>query len=128
MSIDEKLDLILATQAAIMDLMPKPEASERELNGERGDPELKVAPKRCAYVKGKRMSQLGADDLESVAELFDFFAKKNLITDAKKAGWDMESARLARGWARRKRSGWKPAPSSNAALFGDPDMSDDTPF
>lgn len=118
MTIDEKQDAILALLAELIDMMPKPVATDREMNGDHGDPTMKFETKSTVGVKGKRFSELTEKQLEALAHTFDFFAKKNSVEKPDDAKWDREKAKLARGWAKRKREGWQPKAGSSAALFG----------
>ena len=92
-------------------------ASDRELDGQHGDPQVKIIPRDWTaggVVKGQKMSLCPADFLDVFAETMDFFASRNDANNEKdakgrpKSHWDRQNAKLARGWARRIRDGWKP--------------------
>lgn len=103
-------------------------ASDRELDAQWGDPEVKLIPRDWTaggVVKGQKFSRCPADFLELYAESMDYFAQKNDASNAKdakgrpKSFYDRKNARYARGWARRLRSGWEP-PAKPAPSFGGP--------
>lgn len=91
-------------------------ASDRDLDGQYGDEEVRFNPRDWsgAPIKGKRMSRCDPDALDLLAEACDYFAQKNEAAGAKtssgkpKAQYDRTSAARARGWAKRLRAGWKP--------------------
>lgn len=92
-------------------------ASDRELDGQYGDPELKFVPRDWTaggVTKGQKFSRCPADFLDVLAETMDVFAERNDAKGEKdskgrpKSHWDRQNAKLARGWARRIRDGWKP--------------------
>lgn len=98
-------------------------ASDRDLDGEHGDPEVKFNPRDWtgAPCKGLRMSQCEAGALDLLAEAFDYFAQeadaKNEITVAGKSvsTYKRLDAARARGWAKRIREGkHTPAKTSEA--------------
>lgn len=100
-------------------------APDSDLDSEYGDEEIKKDPPRW---KGDtfapcHMSEASADYLDCYAEFKDYCAEKDTEKanelgasgddeEAKKklkyAGYGRKSARRARGWAARLRSGWKP--------------------
>jgi hypothetical protein len=111
---------------------PKEIASDADLDGKWGDPVVKARdPKDWTGETciGKKFSECPVAYLEMMAERSDYFAAKNDELGAKdekgrpKSHWDRKNAALARGWARRLRSGWKPAQTS----FGGND-DERTPF
>lgn len=114
-------------------------ASDRDLDGQYGDPEVKRKdPPRWdgpSFV-GRRYSECPPDYLDCLVGFLEWKAGKDSEkgTDEgnKYAKYARTDAARARGWAKRKRAGWKPAPTSNAALFGDDGPAqpadDDIPF
>ena len=95
-------------------------ASDRELDGQYGDPDVRFVPRSWTdggVVKGQRFSRCPPEFLDVLAESYDFFAEKNDAAGAKagngkpKSMYDRQSAKLARGWARRIRAGWTPPPT-----------------
>lgn len=102
-------------------------ASERDLDGQYGDPEVRMIPHDwtgTGVSKGMRLSRCPADFLDLYAGTMDYFAKKNDEKGEKdnkgnpKSRWDRKAAGLARGWARRIRAGWAPPPPAPAPTFG----------
>lgn len=99
---------------------PKKVASDQELDGTRGDPVVKFDPRDWTGLpkKGAKYSECPAEYLEKLAAAYDYFAAKNDEKgekDAKgrpKSHWDRKNAALARGWAKRSLTGWKPAAQS----------------
>lgn len=88
-------------------------ASDRDLDGKWGDPEVKFMPRDWsgASYKGCRMSECPAELLDMLAETFDYFAEKaeqkDERTDKGKpvADYKRNDAARARGWAARARAG-----------------------
>ena len=88
-------------------------ASDRDLDGKYGDPEVKFDPRDWSgdSCKGLHMSACPAEFLDLLAETFDYFAQK--AEDAKEvtssgkavAPYKRADAARARGWAKRIRSG-----------------------
>lgn len=118
---DPKTDLlagILAELRAIKSILasvvPKPVATDRDLDSTHGDPLLKFMPRDWTgpNCKDCRFSECPPDLLELVAETFDYFAQqaeeKNELTANGKptAPYKRLDAARARGWAKRKREGW----------------------
>lgn len=102
-------------------------ASDRELDGKYGDPRVKFIPRdwtQGGVRKGDAFSSCPPDFLELLAETFDYYATKKegqTGADGKPANfWDKKNARLARGWARRLRSGWEPPPAPPEPAFDAP--------
>lgn len=117
-SIDASLKALLAQTRASQ---PKPVASDRDLDGKYGDPQVKFNPRDWTgdSCKGLRMSQCPADFLDMLASTFDYFAqqaeKNNERTNNNKpvADYKRADAARARGWAQRNRNGHRPAASVN---------------
>ena len=92
-------------------------ASERELDGERGDPTIKYDPRDwtgASYV-GKKFSQTDPEYLAFLADGAEDYAgylrRKGDAASLKNAGYRERDARLARGWlARLEKGGWTPPP------------------
>ena len=113
-SIDATLKALLALQRGAQ---PKDTASDTDLDGQFGDPEIKAKDPRDwtgPSQKGKFMSQCPAPYLDLIASRLDFFAEKaeaeNTLTTSGKpvAPYNRRDAARARGWAARIRAGWKP--------------------
>jgi len=97
-------------------------ATDYDLDGKYGDEEIRRDPPRWEGAEknaGKKMSDCSAEYLDELASFFDWQADK----DEEKGGtytaadgtvkqakpeYKRKSAARARGWAARKRSGWKP--------------------
>jgi hypothetical protein len=100
-------------------------ADDRDLDGKYGDPEVKFEPRdwHGENCKGLRMSECPAEFLEMIAGTFDYFARKadennELANNGKPvAPYKRRDAARARGWALRKRNGWR---SASAPLDHDP--------
>lgn len=98
-------------------------ASDRELDGKFGDPELKFMPRDWtgASFKGSHFSECPPELLDMAAETFEYFARqadeKNERTDKGKPVSDYKrlDAARARGWAARMRSGVHPRPQTTEA-------------
>jgi hypothetical protein len=86
-------------------------ASDAELDGQYGDPEVKAKDPRDwtgPPMHGRRFSECPAEYLEMLAERYDYFVSQNAqATDEekKKANYNRKDAARARGWAERIRSG-----------------------
>lgn len=116
-SIDNSLKaLASAVQPLVMQMraaQPKPVASDRDLDGRFGDPELKFNPRDWsgASFKGRRFSECPPDLLDLVAETFEFFARQAEAKDERAnngkpvADYKRADAARARGWAKRIREG-----------------------
>lgn len=116
-SIDSTLKAMLALAqqrtAQVRASQPKPVASDRDLDGRYGNPELKFMPRDWTgpSFKGSRLSECPADLLDLVAETFDYFAakadEKHEITEKGKpvSEFKRADAARARGWAKRIREG-----------------------
>ncbi len=118
-SIDASLKQLVAASktAAAAPVTVAGAASEAELDGKFGDPEIKRDPKRWlgASMVGKRYSETTPDYLQCVADFKAWQAQKDdeaKAVDDKgrpKSHWAHKDRALALGWAARLRSGWKPA-------------------
>ncbi len=109
--------------------MPKAVASDRELDGAYGDPEVRLDPRDWTGTprsfKGKRLSQCPADYLDMSADMHDSFAEMNEASGATiptgksagkpKAPYNRKDAALCRGWAARVRAGKVPQRGAAAA-------------
>lgn len=123
-SIDATLKQLLAQTKAHT---PKEIASDADLDGQYGDPIVKVKDPRDwtgPSMKGRRFSECPSEYLEMVASRLDFFAesaeRENKIASNGKpeAPYRRRDAARARGWAQRVRNGWKstrPATTANAS-------------
>ena len=73
-------------------------------------------------MRGKRFSECPPEYLDMVAERLDYFCSTNTGAtedDQKKRKYQWLDAARARGWAKRIRAGWKPAPAAEG--WGDDD-------
>lgn len=116
-SIDATLKAMLALAqqrtAQARATAPKPVATDRDLDGKYGDPEIKFNPRDWTgpSCKGRRMSECPPEFLDMVAVTFDYFAQKaeenNERTNSGKpvAEYKRSDAARARGWAKRMREG-----------------------
>lgn len=131
---------------------PAPSALEVDIDGPRGNPEVRFMPKRWegANYKGKTFSECEPDFLDMLAETFDYFARKEDETGAldknggAKSRWTRLDAGRARAWAKRLRGNQgggngarraRPAPAAAAppmddfsAGFPAQEEDDDIPF
>lgn len=109
-SIDASLKLLVKQKAADA---PKAIASDRDLDGKYGDPELKVCPRDWTgpSYKGRKFSECPPALLDLAAEMFDYFGRqadeKNERTEKGKPVGEYRrlDAAKARGWAKRIREG-----------------------
>ena len=85
-------------------------ASDEDLEGPRGDPVVKFAPRgwHGALQVGRRYSACEADFLEMLAESLAWSAGNPKAGKEKYAAYDRADAARARSWARRVRAGWAP--------------------
>lgn len=112
-SIDASLRLLVQRSNARAAAGPKPVASDRDLDGQYGNPQVKFNPRDWSGVscKGRPMSECPPDFLDLLAATFDYFGdqaeKKDERTDAGKpvAAYKRADAARARGWAKRIRDG-----------------------
>lgn len=137
-SIDATLKAMLAlaqkrTQQARA-AAPKAIASDRDLDGKYGNPEVKFMPRDWTgqSFKGCRLSDCPPDLLDLIAETFEYFGRqaddKNEMTDKGKPVGDYKRSDAARcrGWAKRIRDGkhTPPAPAADgmgASEWPEPD-------
>lgn len=111
---------------------PKPVASDRDLDGKYGDPELKFNPRDWtgAPCKGRHFSECPPELLDMVADTFDYFARKSEETNERTNGgkpvaeYKRADAARARGWAKRMREGKHQAPQMVAAGVTDTEWAD----
>lgn len=128
-SIDASLKSLLAFNLATGQRAPEPTApavaSDRDLDSQHGDPEIKARDPRDwtgPTMKGRKFSQCPAEYLDMVAERLDYFCSQNAGAteeDQKKLRYQRLDASRARGWAKRIRAGWKPAAPADG--WGDDD-------
>ena len=105
----------LAPLRAMVDaLLPgMPIATAMECAGPYGDPQVRFDIKNMPPMKGKRMSQLPANQLDALASQLAFFADKEEAEGKEYKGKPqaprtrLDAAR-ARRWALRRRMGWMP--------------------
>lgn len=123
-AIYQKMDVLIGLARAAA---PKPIASDAELDGQYGDPEIRFNPKAWtgSPIKGLRMSACPPAALDILADSFEWMADKNeaekkVSTGGKPiAPMNRNDAARARGWARRLRNGFKPTTASDGAAFSD---------
>lgn len=95
----------------------KPAASDADLDGPHGDPEVKAKDPRDwsgEPMKGRKFSECPPEYLDMIADRLDYFTSQlgDSDEDKKKRGYNVKDAARARGWASRLRAGWKaPAPA-----------------
>lgn len=118
-SIDATLKAMLAlAQERTAKASGKTIATDRDLDGKYGDPELKFMPRDWTgpSFKHSHFSECPPELLDLVAETFDYFAQKAAETDERTdrgkpvADYKRQDAARARGWAARMRSGKHKAP------------------
>jgi len=83
-------------------------ADLREIDGDKGDPKIRMVPKRWTgeSFKGRRASQCAPDFLDMYADQLDWFADNPKEgEDPKKAKWDRLDAARCRRWAVEIREG-----------------------
>lgn len=108
-------------------------ATDRELDGKYGDPQVRFNPRDWtgADFKRRKFSECPADFLEMLAEAFDYLAdrseEKNELTDKGKAvaPFRRADAAKARGWAKRIKDGKHTPPAVDVAT--DNPWADDVP-
>jgi len=112
-------------------------ASDRDLDGQYGDPQIRFDPKRWVERGGDsfvgcRFSEAPAEYLDELASFLDWSAGRDEKSDDEKkrknARYRRTDAARARGWAKRKRDGWQPAGGGNAAGADWSAGDDDIPF
>lgn len=111
---------LVRIREALERLSPPP-APTVDLDGPRGDPKVRMIPKTWKgdqSFKGGPFSACPPELLDMIAETLLYFASKG--TDPKKAGYDRLDAARAKGWAERKRAGWKPPEKPAASAPGAP--------
>lgn len=132
-SIDASLKALVARQAPATAAPSAPAgvASDRDLDGKFGDPEIRARDPRDwtgEPMKGRKFSECPAEYLDLLAERLDYFAEKNAAgteDEQKKARYQRLDASRARGWAARIRAGKvKPAPATPG--WSDPDAGSDS--
>lgn len=132
--IEAKLDAVLAKRQQEERSKPAPAAAnvatDADLDSQYGDPKCRFMPRDWAgdSFKGATASQCPADLCDMMANTLEYFADKNAASDPKKAGYDRKDAARFRGWAIRKRNGWKPTeetPAQRSYDFDDSDTADD---
>jgi hypothetical protein len=118
---------------------PAEAASDADLDGKYGDPEVRFTPRDWTGepTKGLRMSQCDPDALDLLAEAYDYFAAKadedgETTTSGKPtAPYKRKDAARARGWSARIRGGWrtKTAEAAGQVPFAGTGFTDeDIPF
>lgn len=113
-SIDASLKLLVKQQSATS---PKPIATDRDLDGQYGNPVLKFIPRDWtgSTFKGCKFSECPPELLDLVANSCEYFGRvadeKGEATSGGKPVGDFKraDAARARGWAKRIRAGLVPA-------------------
>lgn len=113
-------------------------ATERDMDGKYGDAEVKTKDPRDwtgDSMRGVRFSQCSPEYLDLYAPFLDWMAEQEEMKDApdsKTIFYKRRDAALARGWAKRLRSGWQPPAQDTAAFPSDTaetqPVDDDIPF
>lgn len=131
---EESLALLRSIDASLRQLVtffaaqaPKAIASDRDLDGLHGDPQLKFTVRDWTgpSYKGRRFSECPAELLDMIAESLDYFARKADETDertsrgGKIGDFKRADAARARGWAKRIRDGKHKPPAADESTFGD---------
>lgn len=90
-------------------------ASDRDLDGARGNPTIKKDPKRWkgASRVGYHFSECEPEYLDEVAAFNDWKADNPMAGKETYANYDRLDAARARGWAQRIRNGWAPDASDS---------------
>jgi hypothetical protein len=121
--LEQKLDMLLAHLGVLASqhganghegpghTPPAPAALEVDIDGPRGNPEVRFDPKRWEgqSYKGKTFSECDPDFLDMLAETFDYFSRKEDESGAvdknggPKSRWTRLDAGRARAWAKRLR-------------------------
>lgn len=117
-------------------------ASDRDLDGQYGNPEVRTNPKRWdgPSFRGRRFSECSAEFLDVYAELLEWQGqqsdKKNERTNTNKPLGDYrrQDAARARGWAKRIRAGLvqqaprgpEPPPPGYSGPLGGPTFEEET--
>lgn len=114
-------------------------ASDRDLDGQYGDPEVRYDPRDWtgdSFV-GCPLSECSPEYLDVLAESLDSYAEwadgeGKTTSRGKPVGpYKRKDASRARGWAKRLRAGWKPPVREDEAFPSDaaaPLTDDDIPF
>lgn len=131
-NLEKQIASLIVKQAARQPAQPAGDvATDRDLDGQYGDPVIKKDPKRWegdSYV-GCRFSECPPEYLDEVANFkawqADMDSRKGTKEADTKAKFNRLDGNRARGWAARKRAGWQPAPAQDDAL---PAADDDIPF
>lgn len=95
-------------------------ASDKDLDGQRGDPVVKFVPRgwRPIY-KGKRFSGCDPEFLDALAESLAWSAEHPREGKEQYAQYDKLDSARARGWARRLRAGWRRAAPAVSTVEGE---------
>lgn len=101
-------------------------ASDADLDGPRGNPEVRTLPKRWTGedMRGRKYSDCEPEFLDMLADMLDWFANRDDESGAvdkngnPKSKWGRLDATRARGWARRLRADRGEAPRGGASARG----------
>lgn len=111
-------------------------ASDADLDGPRGNPEVRFSPRRWSGAdhKGRRFSDCEPEFLDMLAEAYEWFAQRDDESGAvdkngtPKSRWSRLDASRARGWAARLRNNnggnagakvmSRPSPNANGGASG----------
>jgi hypothetical protein len=101
---------LLALSKSKRGAAPSNVETDADLDGPHGDPVVKFLPRDWTGddFRQQTFSQCTPTFLDALANAYEYFAAKNMATDAQKAKWDGLSAARARGWSARLKAGWKP--------------------
>ncbi len=129
--IEKKLDaLIAAMKSPGAGTGARPAASagagqdiDADIDGPRGDPEVRFVPKRWsgADYKGQKFSSCEPEFLDTLADAYEWFAQRDDESNAvdkngtPKSRWSRLDAASARAWSARLRGGAPAAPRPRAA-------------
>lgn len=133
-SIDASLKTLVSRAGSAAAPAGSAVASDRDLDGQYGDPEIKARDPRDwtgPSMMGRRFSQCPAEYLDMLAERFDYFAGKNSAgteEEQKKAKYQRLDAARARGWAARIRAGKVQPASVETPGFVEASDDDSVPF
>jgi len=104
-------------------------ASDADLDGKYGDPEVRRDPKSWggpSYV-GCKFSQCPPEYLDKLAGLFDWQAKQDESKGDPRAKWKRLDAGRARGWAKRNNGQGKPAAGQHRTTTADEEFGREPP-
>ncbi len=132
--IEQKLDAVLAALKTAGGLARSAGAAggspgqeiDPDIDGPRGDPEVRFVPKRWTGVdcKGRNFSACEPEFLDMLADAYEWFAKRDDESNAvdknggPKSKWSRLDASRARAWAARLRDGGEGSKATTATPQG----------